>query len=124
MFTQMPCYTLQRMDYTIVNSEETVDLDALTELLDQEPLVFAATKQVEPGLAIRITANVGIISGGGELKASVQYAEDVNTPTGQWKQATWTDGQAEHAFIEALNALHYAQYSGVDFATGVAVATR
>ena len=83
-------HLMQNMDFRITASEETLEPTSLQEILDKEPLVFSAKKQVNDDLALWFTFNVDVVAGGGQLLSSVKYSDDVNAPLSQWKQAAWT----------------------------------
>lgn len=115
---------LRTKDFQITASEESLVLSDLRDILNNEPLVFAAKKQIRDDMALWMTFNVNTTPAGGQLIASAKYAEDVNTPVGEWKQAAWTSGKAEEAFIEALDVIRHARYDAMDFEVGVAVVSR
>jgi len=115
--------TLQRLDYTINSSATTLDTESLQEFLDEDPLIFTAEKQVNDKMALRLSLNVEKTAAGGKLVASAEYAENLNAPTTEWKQAKWTDGLAKDAFFSAFETLRNAQYSAIEFESGVAVAS-
>ncbi len=112
------------MDWEIIASEETLILDNLREINDTEPLVFAAKKQVTDDMALRISGNVDAIPGGGEMMISAEYAEDVDTPVPEWKQASWTSGKAKEAFQKTLDIIRHSAYDAVDFEIGVSVVAK
>ncbi len=115
---------LRTMDWKITASEATLVMSDLRDLLDDEPLVFAAKKQIQDDLALWMSFNANVSPEGGRLIASAKYAEDVNTPVGEWKQAAWTSGKAEEAFIDALDVIRHARFDAMDFEVGVAVAAK
>jgi len=108
-------HLMNTMDYQITASEETLEPSSLEDILDREPLVFSAKKQVRDGLALWFTFNVDATAGGGQLLTSVKYAENVNAPLPQWKQAAWTQGKAKAAFADALDVVRHARYDAMDF---------
>lgn len=108
-------HLMKIMDYNITASEETLNPNSLKDLLDQEPLVFSAKKQVNDDLALWFTFNVDMTAGGGKLLTSVKYSDNVNTPVGEWKQAAWTNGKAKSAFTDALDVVRHARYDAMDF---------
>jgi len=109
-------YLMERANYKITASEETLEPQSLYDLLNGDsPLVFSAKKQVNDNLALWFTFNVEEIPGGGKLLASVKYSDDVNTPTEDWKQAKWTNGKAKTAFTKALDLIRHDRYDTMDF---------
>lgn len=117
-------HVLRLKGYDIRYSEENMDIDYLTDMLDDEPLVFTARKQVNDDLALWIKGNVEMTPGGGKLVASVNYAENVNAAADEWKNARWTDGQSKLAFFEGLETLRSSHYDALDFEVGVMVTAR
>jgi len=115
--------TLKNQGFSVVSSKETFDLDKLSDILKNEPLVFAAKKQIQPGLAIRIAGDARTVPGGGRLIASIMYANDVNDDIEQWKDASWTSGKSREAFFQGLEILRGTRYDAMDFEIGVAVST-
>jgi len=113
--------TLKNQGFDVVSSKETLDLDKLSDILENEPLVFAARKQIQPDLAIRITGDARTIPGGGRLIASIMYANNVNDNIEQWKDARWSSGKSREAFFQGLEILRGTRYDAMDFEIGVAV---
>jgi len=115
-------YTLERQDFKITDSEDTFNIDELSDIIaDGIPLVFMARKQITDDMAIEISANVMTIPGGGRLVASVKYADSVETDVPNWKQAKWTEGRAKEAFYRGLETIRGIRYDAMDFEMGVAV---
>lgn len=109
-------YNLMKiMDFQITASENTLEPSSLEDILDQEPLVFSAKKQVNDNLALWFTFNVDAVSGGGQLMSTVRYASNVDAPVSQWKQAKWTNGKAKSSFTDALDIIRHARYDAMDF---------
>jgi len=121
--TYVDTYNLMRTaDFQIIDSEETLELSSLRDLIAEgDPLVFTAKKQVRDDLALRISFNIETTPGGSKLIASAEYADDVNASIPNWNQATWTDGEAQDAFAEALDIVRHARYDAMDFEIGVAI---
>jgi|GEM_PF-1502640 len=115
---------LEMKDFEMLVSEETFATDALESLLEAAPLNFSARKQINDTLALRITGDVSKIPGGGRLIASVEYADSVDTPIPEWKQAAWTTEPAKNAFFKALEIMRGTRYDAMDFEVGVAVEPR
>jgi len=115
---------LVRADFQITTSAENLILEDLEELLDREPLVIQAKKQIHEELALQLAINVDETNQGGQLIASAKYAEDVNASVTQWKQAKWTSGQAKDAFVEAMDVVRRARYDALEYETGVAVSLK
>ena len=112
---------LEDQGYTVVHSEEPVDVDALTDLADQHPLTMRAEKKVSDDLTMQIAVNVNTTPGGSELAASVYYADSKDVTQGNWHQATWTDGDSKKAFNMAFRDLRAGTYDTMQFESGVAV---
>ncbi|MBD3275008.1 MAG: hypothetical protein GF372_06830 [Candidatus Marinimicrobia bacterium] len=110
-------------DWEITYSEENLDTDNLEDILENEPLVFGAKKQITNDLALWISGNVEGTAAGGIMIASVKYAGDVDTPVADWNDARWTMGKAQTAFFEGLEAVRGARYDAMDFDVGVMVET-
>ena len=116
------CLKFPLLIFKITASSETLVLKNLEEILDREPLIIEARKQVEQDMAIQLTFNVNPTAGvGGKLLASVKYAANVDASAGKWKEAKWTDGLAQEAFIHALDLVRHARYDAMEFEVGVAV---
>ncbi len=113
--------TLQNQHFQIVSSKNTLDIDKLSDILKNEPLIFSAKKQIQPDLAIKITADARSMAGGGRLIASVKWAPNVNDSVEQWKDARWTSGIPREAFFEGLEILRGTRYDAMDFDIGVAI---
>ncbi|MFP4548159.1 MAG: hypothetical protein ACLFQM_08495 [Fidelibacterota bacterium] len=115
---------LERKDFEIITSEETFDSDLLESITEKKPLVFSARKQINDTLAIRIMGNVQNCGPTcGLLVASVKYANDVNAPIPNWKNATWNKMDEKNAFFKALEILQGTAYDFMNFEIGVAVTT-
>ncbi len=114
---------LQLKDWTLTYSEENLDTDNLEGILENEPLVFSAKKQINNNLALHITGNVEATPEGGQMIASVKYSDNVDTPVGEWQNATWTSGKSQTAFFEGLEAVRSARYDAMNFEVGVMVET-
>jgi hypothetical protein len=110
-------------DWELTYSEENLDTDNLEDLLEDEPLVFGAKKQITDDLALWISGNVEGTAAGGIMVASVKYARDVDTPVAEWNDARWTRGKAQTAFFEGLETVRSARYDAMDFEVGVMVET-
>ncbi|MBD3223836.1 MAG: hypothetical protein GF313_03855 [Caldithrix sp.] len=115
---------LRNMDFQITASEETLVIRDLRDILENDPLVFAAKKQINQDLAIWMVFNCNVAPGGGKLIASARYAENVDSPVAQWQPAKWSSGKAQQAFIEALDIIRHGRYDAVNFEIGVAVSEK
>ena len=112
---------LESHGYTVIHSEEPVDVNTLNDLVDQHPLIMRAEKKVSDDLTMQIAINVNTTPGGSELAASVYYADSKDVTQGNWHQATWTEGDAKKAFNMAFHDLRAGTYDTMQFESGVAV---
>lgn len=116
-------HLLRLADWEVTYAEENLDTDHLADMLDAEPLVFSAKKQISDDLAVWITGNVEQVPGGGQMVASAKYASDVDTPIGDWNDARWTSGKSKMALFETLETLRSARYDALDYEVGVMIET-
>lgn len=116
-------HSFERSGYEIVASEETMEINSLTDLFDQDgALTFSATKQVDADMALRITGRADVAKEGGRLIASAEYATTMNTPLSEWNDARWTNDRPREAFFTALEQLRHTGYDALDFEIRVGIA--
>lgn len=109
---------MQTQGYQITASPNTLKFN-VRNIMKNQPLAFSARKQVNSHLALWITYNFKPIPGGGELLASVKYADNVNAPFSQWKSANWTNPQSKKAFLTGLNLIQHTEYDDLYYAVEV-----
>lgn len=112
---------LEKRGYKIVNAENPLETDSLSELTEKKPLVLRAEKKVSKDLTMQIAVNVNTMAGGSELAASVYYADSADVTAGHWNQASWTEGDSRKSFNIAFQDLRRGTYDTLRFESGVAV---
>lgn len=110
---------LQLADWKLTYAEDNLETDNLEDMLQDAPLVFEARKQITDEMALQITGNVEATAAGGQIIATIEYANSVDTPTGDWNDAVWTTGKEKMAFYEGLESLRHARYDALEFESGV-----
>ena len=112
---------LEKRGYNVINAENPLETESLSELTENKPLVLRAEKKVSKNLSVQIAVNVNAMPGGSDLTASVYYADSADVAAGHWNQATWTEGDSKKSFNLAFQDLRRGTYDTIHFESGVAV---